>query len=863
MKEFFKRHGIDLEVEDIARYARILIDDLGLVLKGEDFRVHLLDNPGQETRLDEAQREALTEKKVLYEHVSRRLHLPVIYDGRSLALVSISMLEGFDLPEDAYPLILLAVKQSLEKILLYKINITDRETGLYNDYYFQGYLNRELKSLLGRGDGQKFPKPLSFSEEGVFPGLTLLLVEIDQFSDLTATHGRIEADRALRAVSRKLLAAASPSGCAARLSSGRLGLIMPHQDLQAGLEAAKAIQDLPESFESQKLPRLKLGFGLAGYPVDFTDEFGQADAVTGNETDLAEALTLKAELALRQALNDKEKSIFTYADILKQGARIVQVLPLNRVVINIGRTAGARVGQVFTLSEIVSDNDLNYKGEVVLSEVEDDFSVGRTINLLNPLNMVKPGDTLRLSQKAGEDWAAAILEEKERLDPLLGIPAHFNFVRQLDNRLQGQDKFAIILIRVDGYDSYRQTMGRLLSDQKIKALYDLLQEDMPEGALTGRFSADCLAVFCPDLDKSAAETLVETWLDKIKTRNSQTASLGLALYPCGSFSPPEILTNAQKALEHASFFGPASKATFDAVSLNISGDKFFASGDLKEAIAEFEKALTLDPDDVNVLNSLGVCYGHEHQVDQALECFQRVLDLDPRNLMAHFNRGFALSMAGRPEEALESFRRAVEIDGQNFDALFQMGVVALEVGRVDEAVESFSRAEKVEGSRPVLYKYLGESLLRAGRDEEAIRALKAAVRFDPRDAASMSQLGVLFMDRGTDPEVALSLTRQSVELDQTNPTYRERLARALYGVGNLAEAEVEYGRALEMGGQSREVHYNLGQVIREQGRLDEAAAAFKRALELDPQYHPALRALKEVQTLLAEKEDETQAEIRT
>ncbi|MBW2092507.1 MAG: tetratricopeptide repeat protein [Deltaproteobacteria bacterium] len=555
--------------------------------------------------------------------------------------------------------------------------------------------------------------------------------------------------------------------------------------------------------------------------------------------------------------------MFTFGDILKKGGRVVQVLPHNRVVVNLGRTAGARVGQVFNLSEIGSGDEVTFKGEVVLSEIEENFAVGQMMNLLNPLNRVKTGDMLTLNRSAREDRSAAIQEDKERLDALLGVPDHLGFVRQLDNRVEEQDKFAIILIRVDGYDSYRQTMGRLVSDQQMKTLYDLLREDMPGEALVGRFSADCLAIFCPGLDEPAADALAAAWLEKIKTRHSQTASLGLAVYPCSSFAPGDILANAQKALEHASFFGPASKVAFDAVSLNISGDKLFASGDLEGAIAEYEKALTLDPADLNVLNSLGVCYGHQRSLEKALECFERVLKLDQNNLMAHFNQGFTLSMAERFEEALQSFRQATEIDGQNFDALFQLGVVALELKRYDEAVESFERAEKVEGSRPVVYKYLGESLLQVGRDEEAINALKAAVRIDPKDAASMSQLGVLFMDKGTDSEVALSLTRQSVELDQTNTVFRERFARALYGVRNLKEAEAQYRQTLEMGAESREVHYHLGQIIKEQGRLDEAAECFKRALELDPEYRPASQALQGVGELLLKEESVAQDETRT
>ncbi|MDY6851775.1 MAG: tetratricopeptide repeat protein, partial [Thermodesulfobacteriota bacterium] len=240
---------------------------------------------------------------------------------------------------------------------------------------------------------------------------------------------------------------------------------------------------------------------------------------------------------------------------------------------------------------------------------------------------------------------------------------------------------------------------------------------------------------------------------------------------------------------------------------------------------------------------LGVCYGHQQNSDLALETFDRVLKLDSDNLMAHFNRGFILAGVDRHQEALESLRRAAEIENDNFDVLFQLGKTALELDLTDEALSALEQAAGLEDHRPVVFRYLGQTLLKAGRPENAVDAFKAAARHDPEDAPSLSQLGVLFLDRGTDSEVALSLTRQSVNLDRTNSLFRQRLARALSVAGDLEESEAEYRRAIEMGARSREVFYELGQVVLKQGRAEEAEKLFRESLAVDQEYGPALEAL--------------------
>ena len=59
---------------------------------------------------------------------------------------------------------------------------------------------------------------------------------------------------------------------------------------------------------------------------------------------------------------------------------------------------------------------------------------------------------------------------------------------------------------------------------------------------------------------------------------------------------------------------------------------------------------------------------------------------------------------------------------------------------------------------------------------------------------------------------------------------------ALTDQGKLDEAVACYRRALEMKPDYAEAHNNLGNALRDQGRLDEAVACCRRALELKPDY---------------------------
>lgn len=71
-------------------------------------------------------------------------------------------------------------------------------------------------------------------------------------------------------------------------------------------------------------------------------------------------------------------------------------------------------------------------------------------------------------------------------------------------------------------------------------------------------------------------------------------------------------------------------------------------------------------------------------------------------------------------------------------------------------------------------------------------------------------------------------------------------AHELEQSGRLQEAAAAYDRALQAQPQSAEAHFNLGNVLCELGRFDEARRRFEAAIEMQPQFAPAWFNLADV-----------------
>src|SRR5438045_3959189 len=75
------------------------------------------------------------------------------------------------------------------------------------------------------------------------------------------------------------------------------------------------------------------------------------------------------------------------------------------------------------------------------------------------------------------------------------------------------------------------------------------------------------------------------------------------------------------------------------VDYNNSGKASFIKGDLDGAIADFTKAIEINPLLAETYNSRGVVWSFKGNLKEAIRDFDRAIKLDSRYAMAYANRG--------------------------------------------------------------------------------------------------------------------------------------------------------------------------------------------------------------------------------
>ncbi len=127
---------------------------------------------------------------------------------------------------------------------------------------------------------------------------------------------------------------------------------------------------------------------------------------------------------------------------------------------------------------------------------------------------------------------------------------------------------------------------------------------------------------------------------------------------------PLITPDQISNLENTAKMSPKNPAGWIAL-----GNALMDSRQFPAAIDAYQKALALDPDNVNVRVDMGTCYRGAGKPEKAIEEYRKAIKIDPRHLNAHRNSGVVLAFdLKKPQDAAKAFEKYLELAPNASDA---------------------------------------------------------------------------------------------------------------------------------------------------------------------------------------------------
>lgn len=165
-------------------------------------------------------------------------------------------------------------------------------------------------------------------------------------------------------------------------------------------------------------------------------------------------------------------------------------------------------------------------------------------------------------------------------------------------------------------------------------------------------------------------------------------------------------------------------------------------GRLKDAIAEYQISLRLNPAYAEAHNNLGDALAAVGRTAEAATQFATALQLRPNYAEAHNNLGMMLIREGKFTEAIRQYELALRIHPRFAAAEFHLAnALAVQPGRAQEAIAHYEAAIRLQSDYPAARYNLAVALLRLdGRPDLAAKQLEVALRLHPGFASARTLL---------------------------------------------------------------------------------------------------------------------------
>ncbi|WP_457551388.1 tetratricopeptide repeat protein [Desulfobacula sp.] len=287
-----------------------------------------------------------------------------------------------------------------------------------------------------------------------------------------------------------------------------------------------------------------------------------------------------------------------------------------------------------------------------------------------------------------------------------------------------------------------------------------------------------LAFWGYDDDKKASQ-LIETFKNKLSMALKSEILMGVAAFPFHKFSKSQTLSNALKAIDHAAFFGPDTLIHFDAISLNISGDRLYQLDKSEAAIKDYQKGLEIEPQNINLINSLGVCFGVTGKLDVAKLEFEKAMKVNPKELIVIYNIGLLYQIEGDIDNAIRYLQKAHDIEPSVFEVELLLGHLLIKKGQPDLAIFHLENASRTNPESGLVFRMKGEIYLEKNLFKKAGKEFNKAIKLNPCDAVSLSGYAQSLALQDRNLTIALTLAKQSIILEPDNKQFKKRLKAIL------------------------------------------------------------------------------------
>jgi tetratricopeptide (TPR) repeat protein len=297
----------------------------------------------------------------------------------------------------------------------------------------------------------------------------------------------------------------------------------------------------------------------------------------------------------------------------------------------------------------------------------------------------------------------------------------------------------------------------------------------------------------------------------------------------------------------------------------VLGQLYTVKHDSKKAEEEFKTAQAIEPESEEVVLNLARLYAESGDLQHAAKVIEDV-PMNDRTSKMEFTLGAAYDQLKQPKNAISAYRRAVDMEPGDLHTLDALAQALLSNDQMDEALKQYQQLAAADPENPEALVHISEIQRRQGKFEDALTTVRKARKLDPTSLEAGYNEGLLLDVLGRFDEASQTYSAMVDLTSHANGAYTdeeknnrsiflERLGAIYLEQNKSDQAIAAYQKMIDMGGDSSLRGY--------QGQVDayRGAKQFAKAIEVSRKAVEANPKNRELKLLLAgELADEDKAD---
>ena len=245
----------------------------------------------------------------------------------------------------------------------------------------------------------------------------------------------------------------------------------------------------------------------------------------------------------------------------------------------------------------------------------------------------------------------------------------------------------------------------------------------------------------------------------------------------------------------------------------------------KQAIDLFKRALEMGGDEMEeeIYLEIALEYENMDRFDKAIETLQEALTKTPDNETLLYELAYCFETADRTAECIEYYLAFLETHPFSFPAWYNLGNAYQKLEQLEESIEAYDYCIAIQGDFAPAYYNKAHALFKMDKYAEAIAVFEETYAYEPPQAPIYCHIGECF-EKMEEFDKALFYYRKSIQNDEYYADAYLGIGMVMDLQGKTPEAISYIERAIELEPENPDYHLFLVEVLKKVGHLAEAEA---------------------------------------